>query len=59
MEAPKSPNMSSDEAAIAAIALDYFEGWFDGDAVRMRRALHPELAKRSGRVEQSAAGSLG
>jgi hypothetical protein len=27
--------------------LDYFEGWFDGDAARMERALHPELAKRS------------
>ena len=28
-------------------ALDYFEGWFDGDAARIERALHPELAKRS------------
>jgi hypothetical protein len=27
--------------------LDYFEGWFDGDAERMERALHRELAKRS------------
>ena len=27
--------------------LDYFEGWFDGDAARMERALHPGLAKRS------------
>jgi hypothetical protein len=32
---------------ITAAALDYIEGWFDGDAERMRRALHPELAKRS------------
>ena len=29
------------------VALDYFEGWFDGDAARMERALHPDLAKRS------------
>ena len=36
-----------DEAAIVACALDYFEGWFDGDAERMRRALHPALAKRA------------
>jgi Putative lumazine-binding len=36
-----------DEAAIVATALDYFEGWFDGDVTRMRRALHPELAKRA------------
>ena len=34
------------EAAIVAAVLDYFEGWFDGDAVRMERALHPGLAKR-------------
>jgi Putative lumazine-binding len=32
--------------AIVATALDYFEGWFDGDVSRMERALHPELAKR-------------
>jgi hypothetical protein len=36
-----------DEAAIVHAALDYFEGWFGGDAVRVERALHPELAKRS------------
>jgi hypothetical protein len=39
--------MSRDEAAIVETVLDYFEGWFDGDATRMERALHPELAKRS------------
>ena len=36
----------TDHAAIVATALDYFEGWFDGDAERMERALHPALAKR-------------
>jgi hypothetical protein len=35
------------EAAIVSVVLDYFEGWFDGDAARMERALHPDLAKRS------------
>jgi hypothetical protein len=35
------------EAAIVNTVLDYFEGWFDGDAGRMKRALHPGLAKRS------------
>ena len=35
------------EAAVVAAVLDYFEGWFDGDAARMERALHPDLAKRS------------
>jgi hypothetical protein len=38
---------TADEDAIAQTVLDYFEGWFDGDAARMKRALHPGLAKRS------------
>lgn len=33
--------------AIVAAALDYYEGWFDGEPERMERALHPELVKRS------------
>ena len=44
---------------ISAVALDYFEGWFNGDAQRMRRALHPDLAKRPGRVDHSVVGTLG
>lgn len=39
----------TDEAAREAIrqaALDYIEGWFEGNAERMDRALHPQLAKR-------------
>ena len=36
-----------ERAAIERTVLDYFEGWFDGDPVRMERALHPELVKRS------------
>ncbi len=34
-------------AAVTATIEDYFLGWFDADAERMRRALHPDLAKRS------------
>jgi len=37
---------SDDNAAITKTALDYIEGWYAGDAARMERALHPELAKR-------------
>jgi hypothetical protein len=44
--AQTSPPIVSDEAAIKQTALDYIEGWYAGDAVRMERALHPELAKR-------------
>ena len=46
MEA-RATQTTSDEAAVVAAALDYFEGWFEGDAARMERALHPGLAKRS------------
>ena len=56
--------------AVVDAALDYFEGWFTADAERMRRALHPGLAKRrladderglaestaTGMVEATAAG---
>jgi hypothetical protein len=37
----------AEETAIVGAILDYFEGWFDGHAARMERALHPGLAKRS------------
>ena len=44
---------ASDTAAIRQAALDYIEGWFEGDAVRMERALHPELAKRIVRADST------
>ncbi len=36
-----------DLEAIKKTALDYGLGWYDADAERMERALHPELAKRA------------
>src|SRR5215813_11641859 len=36
----------TDLAAIKQTALDYIEGYYDGNAERMERALHPDLAKR-------------
>ena len=45
--AAASPETAPPEAdAIRQTALDYIEGWYEGDATRMERALHPELAKR-------------
>jgi hypothetical protein len=35
-----------DREKILASARDYIESWLDGDAERMARCLHPELAKR-------------
>lgn len=37
---------NSDTEAIKKCALDYGEGWYAGDAERMERAVHPDLAKR-------------
>jgi hypothetical protein len=37
---------SDENEAIRKTAMDYIEGWYAGDATRMERALHPELAKR-------------
>ena len=54
----------SDVEAIKKTALDYGHAWYEGDAVRMERTLHPHLAKRSllpgpapgqGRIDQLSA----
>jgi len=37
---------SADTTGIRAAALDYAEGWYEGNPDRMARALHPELVKR-------------
>ncbi len=52
--APASAQTAADSAAIRQTALDYIQGWYEGDAERMERALHPQLAKRI--VRQSPAG---
>jgi hypothetical protein len=47
-----------DAAAIRDRLLDYFEGWFDGDAARMDRALHPGLAKHALGQDAGRSGTL-
>ena len=37
---------AADSSSIRATALDYVEGWYEGNPKRMGRALHPELVKR-------------
>lgn len=32
---------TADELEVVAAVLDYFEGWFAGDASRVERTLHP------------------
>jgi len=41
------PAIKEDIQAIIEVAHDYAEGWFNADAERMERALHPESVKRS------------
>lgn len=50
---------ASDSAAIRQTALDYIEGYYQGDAARMEGALHPELAKRIVRTGPNGRSQLG
>jgi hypothetical protein len=50
---------AADSAAIKAAALDYIEGYYQGNAERMERALHPELAKRIVRTNPQGRSQLG
>ncbi len=49
----------ADKEAIKATALDYIEGWYEGNPDRMERALHPDLAKRIVRTDAQGRSSLG
>ena len=42
-----SPATDMDSLAVRQTVLDYWESWFEGNAERMQRSLHPGLAKRS------------
>jgi hypothetical protein len=52
----------SDEQAVKSTVLDYYEGWFEGDATRMERAVHPRLAKRAplsdGKLDEDTAETM-
>jgi hypothetical protein len=49
----------ADSTAIRQTALDYIEGWYEGNAERMERALHPDLAKRIINTDQRGRNVLG
>lgn len=40
------PSQEDYDAVVRSVQ-DYVGGWYDGDADRMRRCLHPELVKRT------------
>jgi hypothetical protein len=54
-QAPATP----DAELIKQTALDYIEGYYEGNCDRMERALHPELAKRIVRRDDRGRYSLG
>lgn len=56
---PASAQTAADSAAIQQTALDYIEGWYEGNAERMERAVHPDLAKRIVNVDPRGRSVLG
>jgi len=50
---------AADSAGIRQAALDYIQGYYEGDGARMERALHPELAKRIVRTDGNGHYMLG
>lgn len=57
--APAAAQTAADSAAIRATALDYIEGWYEGNAERMERSLHPDLAKRIVSTNERGRSTLG
>ncbi|MEN8182269.1 MAG: nuclear transport factor 2 family protein [Myxococcota bacterium] len=53
-----SAQSAEDSAAVRATALDYIEGWYTGDAERMERSLHPQVAKRIVHIDPVTGSSL-
>jgi hypothetical protein len=49
---------AADSAAIRETAMNYMMGWYTGDADRMGRALHPDLAKRIVNTDSTGASRL-
>lgn len=43
----RSHEQQIESEAIRQTTLDYVEGWYEGDAGRMQRCLHPSLVKRA------------
>jgi hypothetical protein len=59
LAAPARAQTAADSAGIRQAALDYIEGWYEGNAERMERAVHPDLAKRIINADQRGRSVLG
>lgn len=51
--------VDGDREAIKRTALNYAEGWYEGNADKMESALHPHLAKRIVRTNDKGQSNLG
>ncbi len=49
----------ADSEAIKRTALNYAEGWYEGNADKMENSLHPHLAKRIVRTNDKGQSNLG
>ena len=52
--AQEKKNLDEDKTGIKEAALNYIEGWYEGNAERMEKALHPELAKRNMQIDSKS-----
>ena len=59
VHAQQAQQTTPDAELIKQTALDYIEGWYDANAERMERALHPELAKRIVQSDQKGRSHFG
>jgi hypothetical protein len=57
-QAQSTSTSAADQAAIKQAALDYIEGWYEGNAERMEHAIHPELVKRIVRTNEKGQSGL-
>src|SRR3954462_6928497 len=55
---PLHAQTAADSGGIRQAALDYIEGYYEGNGERMERALHPELAKRIVRTNEQGRSQL-
>ena len=54
-----SAQADADKEAIKRTALNYAEGWYEGNADKMESSLHPDLAKRIVRTNPQGQSGLG
>ena len=56
---PSFAQNGAEREAIKRTALNYAEGWYEGNADKMESALHPDLAKRIVRTNDKGQSGLG